>query len=139
MASSSSVSSATIGIWCPLRDEEASRSPSHCRVQPVCLLRQSLTCKLQESNIVVSIKGVHMSTAALSNSTAVYNGPLFLALDYFGHESDDVAIGGTEVPAIWLLPAAGGGGGGGAGRGGGGGGGGGGGRGWGEWGLGIAE
>ena len=45
-----------------------------------------------------------MSTAALSNSTAVYNGPLFLALDYFSHESDDVAIGGTEVHAIWLLP-----------------------------------
>lgn len=51
----------------------------------------------KESNMVVSIKGVQLTAAALGNTTGVYNGPLFLALDYFGHETDDVAIGGTEA------------------------------------------
>ena len=37
-----------------------------------------------ESSIVVSVKGVELSAAALSNKAPIYNGPLFLALDFFG-------------------------------------------------------
>ena len=51
----------------------------------------------KESNIVVGIKSVELSSAALSNNTSAYNGPIFLALDFFGEESDAVAVGGTEA------------------------------------------
>lgn len=50
----------------------------------------------KESSIVVSIKGVELSYAAL-NTKSMYNCPLFLALDFFGEGSDAVAIGGSDA------------------------------------------
>ena len=45
-----------------------------------------------ESSIVVSVKGVELSAAALSNKTPIYNGPLFLALDFFGEVGVGVCV-----------------------------------------------
>ena len=51
----------------------------------------------KESSIVVSIKSVELSETALNNTNTVYSGPLFLALDFFGDESDSMAVGGSDA------------------------------------------
>lgn len=52
----------------------------------------------KESNLVLVVKGVELSNAALSSTKSEYAGPLFVAVDFFGDaSSDDVAARGTDV------------------------------------------